>query len=348
MKTRIKLIAFLFAITFNANVIGQTEYKVGITGFYNVENLFDTINDPTIEDEEFLPHGDKVWNTKKYQEKLDNMAKVISEIGLDYTPDGVAVLGLSEVENRTVIQDLVKQPPIKDRKYKIVHEQSPDERGIDVALIYNPKYFEYEDHKAIELPLEDDDGEPDYTRDILHVWGKFDGEAMHFLVNHWPSRSGGEAATTHKRQKGAKLCKEVADSLMKADPMAKVIIMGDLNDDPVSASVDEVLNPERKKRKVKEGDLYNPFYNFFKEGIGTGAYRDSWNLFDQVILSYGLVEDKQKGYRLYKAGIFSKDYLLQKTGNFKGYPFRTFGGDRYMGGYSDHFPVYCVFVKPVR
>ncbi len=347
MKTYSLLILFYLIYCFLPSGYGQKEYKVSLIGFYNVENLFDTINDPNIKDEEFLPEGEKVWTGEKYREKLGNMARVIHDIGLSYSADGLAVLGLCEVENRSVIEDLVKEDLIMDRNYQVVHEDSPDKRGIDVALIYNPKYFEYEGHHSIHVNLQEDDEKSRPTRDILHVWGQLDGEMMHFFVNHWPSRSGGEAVTTLKRQKAAGIVKKVADSLMNSDPMAKIAIMGDMNDDPVSTSIDKVLDAERKRNRVNEGELYNPYYSYFKEGIGTGAYRDSWNLFDQIILSYGLTEKEQEGYQLYKAGIFSESYLIQKTGHFKGYPFRTFGGSLYQGGYSDHFPVYCVLVKPM-
>lgn len=346
MRTYSLLILFYLFYCFLPSGYGQKEYKVSLIGFYNVENLFDTINDPNINDEEFLPEGEKVWTSAKYEEKLENMARVIHDIGLSYSADGLAVLGLSEVENRMVIEDLVAEDIIRERNYQIVHEDSPDKRGIDVALIYNPKYFKYKGHHSIHVNLQEDDEKSRPTRDILHVWGQLDGEMMHFFVNHWPSRSGGEAVTTLKRQKAAGIVKKVADSLMNADPMSKIAIMGDMNDDPVSASIDKVLNAERKRHKVNESELYNPYYSYFKEGIGTGAYRDSWNLFDQIILSYGLTEKEQEDYQLYKAGIFSENYLIQKTGHFKGYPFRTFGGSLYQGGYSDHFPVYCVLVKP--
>ena len=325
---------------------GQNPYKVGIVGFYNLENLFDTIKDPTIRDYEFLPDGERVWNTEKYTQKLQNMARVISEIGTNYSPDGVAVLGVSEIENRSVLEDLVQQEAITKRNYQIVHEDSPDERGIDVGLIYNPKYFTYQGHDNVFVKLSRSDGSPDYTRDILHVWGLFDGELIHFLVNHWPSRGGGQAASNHKREYAASLNKKIADSLMQSDPMAKVVIMGDLNDDPISPSVKDVLNVQRKRNRVQEGDLFSAYHKLFRKGIGTLAYRDTWNLFDQIILSYGLVEEQQDGYRLYKANVFSKDYLYTKQGNFRGYPFRTFGGSLYQGGYSDHFPVYCVLIKP--
>jgi hypothetical protein len=323
----------------------QQNYKIAAVGFYNFENLFDTLDTEDVRDTEFTPTGSKVWNTKRYQAKLDNLAKVVAELGTDVTPDGVAVLGVSEIENRSVLEDFVKHPLIKDRNYQIVHQDSPDERGIDVALLYNPKYFELKGHVNLFVELYRD-GEPDYTRDVLLVSGNFDGEPMHFMVNHWPSRSGGEAASQPARNKAALVCKTAADSIFAEDPKAKIIIMGDLNDDPISPSVKEVIGAKTNRRKVRKGEFYNPMYELYRKGIGTLAYRDAWSLFDQMILSDGLLDERQEGYQFYKVRIHNPRYMLQKHGRFKGYPFRTFGGNEYLGGYSDHFPVYIFMVKP--
>jgi len=325
----------------------QQEYKVGAVGFYNFENLFDTIDTEDVRDTEFTPAGEKLWDSERYQTKLDHLAKVVEELGTDVTPDGLAVLGVSEVENRSVLEDFVAHPLIKDRDYQIVHEDSPDERGIDVALLYNPKYFELDTFQNLFVELYRD-GEPDYTRDVLVVSGKFDGEPMHFLVNHWPSRSGGQAASQPGRNKAAMVNKLAADSIMEAQPGAKVIIMGDLNDDPISPSVKEVIGAKRKKRQVDPGEFYNPMYDLYKKGIGTLAYRDAWSLFDQLLLSHGLIAgDMEEGYQFYQVRIHNPKYLLQKKGRFKGYPFRSFGGSEYLGGYSDHFPVYLFLVKAI-
>lgn len=345
MQKTFILIAVL--VLSSITVQAQQQYKIGAIGFYNFENLFDTLDAPDIRDEEFTPSGDKLWNSKKYQEKMGNLAKVVSELGSDLTPDGVAVLGVSEVENRSVLEDFVKHPLIEDRNYQIIHEDSPDFRGIDVALLYNPKYFKPLGHKAIPLLIYNSSGKRKTSRDILYVAGEFDGEPIHLLVNHWPSRGGGEAATQPYRNAGALICKQVCDSLMQVDPKAKVIIMGDLNDDPISPSVKEVLNAQSKKKKVRQGGLYNPMYELFRKGAGTLAYRDAWSLFDQMLISKGLLEDEE-GYRFYKVVVHNPPYLLQKSGRFQGYPFRTFGGDTYLGGYSDHFPVYSFLVKPIK
>ena len=346
MKQSLLFLAFVFCLTINTSAQKQ-EYKVGAIGFYNFENLFDTLDAPDIRDEEFTPAGSKLWNSQKYQEKLSNLDRVVSELATDLTPDGVAILGVAEIENRTVLEDFVQQPLVKDRNYQIVHYDSPDFRGIDVALLYNPKYYEVIGSKAITLPIYNDDGTARKTRDILYVAGLYDGEPLHVLVNHWPSRRGGEAATQEYRNAGALQCKIICDSLMKEDPNLKVIIMGDLNDDPISPSVKKVLNAKRDKDKVKDNGFYNPMADFFRKGFGTLAYRDAWSLFDQIILTKSFVDSDTKGYQFYKAIVHNPKYLYQKSGRFKGYPYRTFGGNEYLGGYSDHFPVFVYLIKPI-
>lgn len=325
----------------------QQQFKIACIGFYNVENLFDTVDSPDTNDEEFLPEGTRHWTPEVYREKQNNLARVISELGTELTPDGVAILGVSEIENRQVLEDLVKQPALASRNYQIVHFDSPDRRGIDVGLIYQPKYFTVTGSKALPLMIYGDDGNRIFTRDILYVAGLLDGEPVHVLVNHWPSRRGGEAATQPFRNAGALVCKNVKDSLLQLDPNAKVIVMGDLNDDPTSPSVKKILAGKSKKSAVKDGDFYNPMYDYFKKGIGTLAYRDAWSLFDQIIVSEGLVAEDQYGFRFYKAQVYNEKYLIQQTGQFKGYPFRTFDFDNYIAGYSDHFPVFIYLIKPL-
>ncbi len=344
MKVKIAFF-ILSAFLFRTASAQEKQYRVGAIGFYNFENLFDTEDDPAINDEEFTPDGLRKWVPNLYQEKLSNLAQVVSELGTELTPDGVAILGVAEIENRSVLEDFAKQPKVADRNYQVVHFDSPDRRGIDVALLYQPKYFKVTGSRAIPLVIHDDAGERIYTRDILFVSGEFDGEALHVLVNHWPSRSGGEARTQSFRNAGALLCKQVSDSLTKADPAAKILIMGDLNDDPVSPSVRKILAAEGNLKDVRTRGFYNPMFELYKKGIGTLAYQDAWSLFDQIILSKGLLNPRNSGYRFYQVNIHNPSYLYQKSGHFKGYPFRTFGGDVYMGGYSDHFPVYVYLIK---
>ena len=323
----------------------KKEYKIGAIGFYNFENLFDTLDAPDIRDEEFTPGGSRLWNTEIYQEKLDNLTQVVSEIGTDLTPDGLSILGVSEIENRSVLEDFAAHPNVVDRNYQIVHIDSPDRRGIDVALLYQEKYFKVQHVEARPVLIYQDNGDRRYTRDVLYVSGLYDGEPLHIMVNHWPSRSGGQAASQPNRNAAAQVCKEVCDSLTALDPAAKIIIMGDLNDDPSSPSVKEVLQAKRKKESVRQGGLYNPMYGYFKRGIGTLAWRDAWNLFDQIIVSYGLINGEMQGAQLYQTHIYNKDYLVQKEGQYQGYPHRTFSGNTYIGGYSDHFPVFLYLIK---
>jgi hypothetical protein len=315
-------------------------------GFYNLENLFDTIDDPNTDDAEFTPKGSGKWDSQKYYTKLNNLALAISQIGDDYTKDGPMIMGVSEVENRQVVEDLVNTPPLKSMGYKIVHYESPDKRGIDVALIYRGKFFQVTSSKAHPLKLP---GQPDWTtRDILQVDGILDGDRIHVLVNHWPSRSGGEAESVGKRDAAADLCRSVAQEIFKTEPNAKIIIMGDLNDDPTDESLMKHLQIKTKPEKLAQGDLFDPMWQMYKDGMGTLAYRDNWNLFDQIIVSAPLLDKSAPGYRFLKAKVFNKKFLIQKDGMYEGYPFRTYGGGVYQGGYSDHLPVFIVLVKEIN
>lgn len=325
---------------------GTEDYMVAAIGFYNLENLFDTIDSPTTNDADFLPSGRLLWNTEKYLSKQTNMARVISQMATDITPDGVAVLGVSEIENKKVLEDLVVQPDLKDRQYKIVHFDSPDERGIDVGLLYQEKYFTVQGALSYPVPLKDPKtGEEDHTRDILYVSGVFKGDPVHLMVGHWPSRRGGESGSAWARAAAAGVCRHIADSLLAINPQAKIIVMGDLNDDPTNKSVAQVLRAKGESENLKDGAFYNPMYDLYKDGTGTLAYRDAWNLFDQMVLSEGFVSKSTGGWQLYKTKIFRQPWLFQTEGAFKGYPFRTFVGDIFINGYSDHLPVYLLFLK---
>lgn len=348
IQTLLKSLVFLAIFSAPVLVFAQPgkDYKVASIGFYNLENLFDTIDSPTTNDVDFLPQGRLAWNTERYISKQANMSKVISQLATELTPDGVALLGVAEIENRKVLEDLVAQPDLKGRNYQIVHYDSPDERGIDVALLYQPKYFQVLGSKAAPVALKDPKtGLVDYTRDILYVAGKFDGEPIHVMVGHWPSRRGGEVGSGWMRAAAASVCKHLADSIQAVDPDAKIVIMGDLNDDPDNKSLTQFLKARRSTENLKQAELYNPMYDLYKEGNGTLAYKDSWNLFDQMVVSKGLVNKSSGGWQMYKAHIFRQPWLLQTTGAFRGYPFRTYVGDIFINGYSDHLPVYLYFLK---
>lgn len=335
---------FFFFFTFSLFLSAQRSFQVGCIGFYNMENLFDTLDAPQVRDEDFTPQGSYRYNTAIYVDKLDKLAQVVAELGIDVTPDGVAILGVAEIENRKPLEDFVKHPKISSRNYQIVHYDSPDERGIDVALLYQTKYFKVVSSRPVRINLPNND----FTRDVLFVSGLYNGEVLHILVNHWPSRSGGEAVSQPLRNVAATVCKGIIDSLTQADANAKIILMGDLNDDPSSPSVRQILDAKAKKDQVKPGDLFNTMYDFYKKGIGSLAYQDSWNLFDQIIISSGLVNSKVGGYQFYQAQIYNKPYMCQQTGQFKGYPLRTFVGTNYMGGYSDHFPTFIYLIKELK
>ncbi len=343
MKNFIAVITTLFL---SLHLFAQKgEFKIAAIGFYNLENLFDTIDSPTTNDADFLPGGRLHWNSEKYWSKQGNLAKVISQLGTERTPDGLALLGVCEIENRSVLEDLVAQPLLKSRNYQIVHYESPDERGIDVGLLYQPKYFTVTGSKSIPVYLFEKDSARDYTRDVLYVSGQFDGEPLHVLVNHWPSRSGGESASAWRRAEAARMCRQVVDSLTALDPNAKIIVMGDLNDDPNNKSLTQVLRAVRSTDKMKAGEMYNPMYDLFMTGEGTLAYRDAWNLFDQMVLSRGLVWKKAGGWQFFKPVVFRRPWLFQEEGAFRGYPLRTFVGDIFLNGYSDHLPVYTLLIK---
>lgn len=276
------------------------------------------------------------------------MADVISKIGVDIAYNSPAIIGVSEVENREVLEDLVNDSLLIKKDYGIIHYHSPDARGIDVALLYQKQLFTPTSTSSHELKIYDDTSRKRvYTRDQLLVSGNLDGDLIHIIVNHWPSRSGGEAKSRPKRVAAAKLSKQLVDSLQVVDPYAKVFIMGDFNDDPTNASVKTVLNAKRDKKKVEFKDIYNPYESMFKNGIGTTAYRDAWSLFDQILITAPLLKKDFSSYRFYKAGIFNENFLIQKSGRFKGYPYRSFGYSGFTEGYSDHFPVYVYLIKEI-
>ena len=346
MNKHILFALVILALALQINHVSAQEqqaYKVGLVGFYNLENLFDTIDDPNKNDEEFLPQGGNQWNTEKYLNKLHNMAHAISTIGTDITPDGVAVLGLCEMENRHVLEDLVAQPEIKNRNYQIVHYDSPDRRGVDVGLIYNPKYFKLTNSKSYRTIVPND---PEFiTRDQLVVSGLFDGEPMHFIVMHWPSRAGGEKRSMPGRIAAATLCRNIADSIMREDQNAKIIMMGDYNDYPDSKSVTNYLRASGDMKDLRDGEFYNPMYDLHKKGYGTNYYRDAPGVLDQMILTPALVPTGYDTYQFKNAKVHNKEFLKQHGGKYNGYPFRTFGSGVWMGGYSDHFPVYVILLK---
>ena len=347
--------SFLTAVTilictvvFSQKLDENKRYQVACVGFYNLENLFDTIVDldtNKILQEDFTPKGHKKWDTKKYNHKLLNIASVIAKLGVETNPDGPGVLGVCEIENRSVLEDLIKTESIRSRGYKIVHHEGPDRRGIDCALLYNPKYFTPSSSRSFTLKMPDDT--TFHSRDQLLVTGDFLGEKIHFIVLHWPSRRGGEKKSRPKRIQAAKLSKSIIDSIQAEEPDAKIVLMGDLNDDPTSSSVKDFLKAGENTSNVDGNDLFNCMMGLYKKGIGTLAYRDNWNLFDQFVLTPSLITDKNdfSSFKYFSSIIYNKQFLKNQEGNFAGYPYRTYVGSTFMGGYSDHFPVYIFLVK---
>lgn len=320
-------------------------YKIRTIAFYNVENLFDTVNDTLIFDDDRTPNGTFNWTNGRYQKKIENLAQVISKVGADMTSTSPDIVGLCEVENIKVLEDLVSNSVLQKNDYGIVHFDSPDDRGIDVALLYKRTAYNPISFKSHRLLLFDEDGNRDYTRDQLVVGGYLDNEQVHFIVNHWPSRRGGELRSRPLRVKAAQLTKRILDSLNYQNPNSKVIVMGDFNDDPINISLKKILNSKGKQKQLDSISLFNPMEKLFRKGVGSLAYRDKWNLFDQFLLTPNFVEKNKPHYTYWKAGIFNPDYLQNKNGRYKGYPFRTYVGTTYQGGYADHFPVYLHLIK---
>lgn len=339
MKKGLLLIAVLLCVIVTAK--GQSEQRnSAVIGFYNLENLFDTINDPLINDEQFLPDGDYQWNTERYQRKLANMSKVISMIAADYGRP--VALGVSEVENEQVLIDLVNHPNLKPYNYGVAHHDSPDRRGVDVALIYQKDRFQVIDKVPYRLVTADTGFR---TRDQLLIKGVIDGyDTIHIIVNHWPSKLGGEKRSMPKRIAAAELSKHISDSIMQSNPAAKVVIMGDLNDNPNAKSLLNFLGPKKKAKDTHVNELFNPMYELYMKGIWSYVYRDEPNVIDQIIVSYGLLHTKV-GFQFSSAQIFRANFLLTKTGSYEGTPFRTYAAGTYLGGYSDHLPVYIILNK---
>ena len=394
MKQLLFLIFSFFHISFSAQI-----KRVATIGFYNVENLFDTIQSADYIDtslpknhinfhrsipldslkyleitnnykgpwdyekmkgkkivrkqslsEDFTPKSSKNYTYDIYQQKLKNIAQVISEIGTKYTKTAPVIVGLAEVENRQVLKDLVKQDALKKYNYGIEHYNSFDARGIDVALIYQKKRFLVTQSYKKELVIYREDGKREYTRDLLVVVGILDSEKVAFFVNHWPSRRGVEAVSMPKRNAAANLLKQEMDAIKEKNPNIKLIAMGDFNDDPISPSFKNYVKAVGSEKELSEEYPYfNPMYKMYKKGIASLAYQDAPNLFDQIIYSKNLVSDKIKEeYTAYKTEVFAPAYLINKQGNYKGYPFRSWSGNQFTGGYSDHFPVFTILQKEIK
>ena len=339
----------------------ERQYNLYGVMFYNLENLFDTINTNGTYDLEFSPAGARQWNHEKYWLKQHNMASAIAQITTPGTPDGPALIGVSEIENITVLQDLVRQPELKSRRYQIVHHDSPDRRGVDVGLLYNPRLFKVlnvtnqrlEKRYFEELDYEDQFSENFRTRDQLCVTGMLAGDKVSVLVNHWPSRLGGQEQSSYLREAAAEMARQTIDSLLRDDPNQGIIFMGDLNDDPQDKSCSEALGAKREMADCPgDGTCFNPWWNILGRGIGTLGYRGNWNLFDQIIFTdYFLrnYESKDKPTLTFlRAEVLNRKFLRSSEGERQGYPLRTHSGGIFLNGYSDHFPTMIYLVKEIK
>ena len=352
---RIVIIALVFLA--GLSIHAQTRQKY-VVGFYNLENLFDTYDDPVKNDEEFLPEGKNQWTEVKYQKKLFNMATVIAEMA-KANKAFHTILGVSEIENRLVLEDLVSHPLLSDANFQIVHYDGPDRRGVDVGLLYRADQFEYMGSESIPFSFEDTQvpitlskEEQDYfrTRDILMVHGLIDGEHIAFYVAHLPSRIGGKGSDL--RSLGADIIKRHSDRLSQKYPGIKMIVMGDMNDDPHDDSMSKWLGAVRNIEDTQKGGFFNPFWDMLLDGYGSLGYRDVWSIYDQVIPSETLVNAPENTLKVQKIGkkgyygaIFKRPFMVTQQGQYKNYPFRTFSNGKFVNGYSDHFPAYIVIGK---
>ena len=346
MTKRLLSLAIIVLLT-SAQLFAQNQgRKMQVAGiaFYNLENLFDTIpNNPEGRDVEFTPAGQRQWTGDKYWSKINNLARAISHFTSKTTPNGPAIIGVSEIENRSVLDDLVADSQLRPWNLQVVHHDSPDARGVDVSLLYNPRYFKVENvtnHRLSEVPFR--------TRDQMCVVGKLLGERIAVIVNHWPSRLGGQEKSSPNREAAARLSRAIADSLWRVDPNMGVIIMGDLNDDPQDKSCAVVLNAKRDRKDAESHGFYNPFWKKLDEGIGTLAYKSSWNLFDQIILSGNLANGADNKWHFWKADVLNFDFLKDTEGTRQNYPKRTFASGVWLDGYSDHFPTEIFLVRYIE
>lgn len=322
-------------------------YGVYAIAFYNLENLFDTEDDPTNKgDDPFLPNGAYNWTPEKYQQKLHNIAYAISKLAKEHCPGGPAAIGVAEVENRKVLEDLVATEPLASMGYKVIHFESPDHRGIDVGLLYNPRLFHVEKCVTYEYHYEP---KPWYhTRDQLLVRGIMAGEPVNILVNHWPSKYGGPKTSIPLRNHAAKLSRHIADSVCAASSKNKMIVMGDLNDDPDADCCAKVFGAAPTVKSTPRGGYFNATWPLFTRGIGTLCYQDVWGLYDQQMISANFLRKNAKRLKFWKTEVFNPDFLITKSGKKKGYPKRSFLGRKWDNGYADHFPTITYYIKEMK
>ncbi len=349
---KMKKIALLIVVVLAVVSILHAQKQSGLyaVAFYNQENLFDTIHDAGKNDYDFLPDGTYQWNKTKYEHKLRNMAKVLLELGEDRLRGvGASIIGMSEVENSRVLDQLIALPDMRKRGFKYVHIEGPDKRGIDCALLYNPKFFKPTKSFLKPYAKERPSDRKFNTRGFLTVQGTLAGDPLTVIVCHWPSRG----SESYYREWAARQVRSLVDSIQGADPNQRIIVMGDVNDDPDNASMSKYLRARRKMQDVGKNDFYNPWWDVLRtDGKGTVSYQGKWNHFDQIVLSQNLLDIRQKkdyshltltGYH-----IFTRPYLLQPSGKYKDTPLRTISGGRWVDGYSDHLPIVTYLTKETK
>ena len=357
MRRILMMISLLLVLAVSVTAQDKRSYVIG---FYNLENLFDVYDDPVKNDEEFLPDGTNKWTEAKYQKKLTNMAKVIKEMAKE-NGRYHTILGVSEIENRLVLEDLVMQPEIADANYQIIHYDGPDRRGVDVAMLYKPEQFTFLDSESIPYTFEGSSidfvmnkEEQDYfkTRDVLMVHGLIDGEHFAFYVAHLPSRSGDKKGSNQLRDRGGEIMYDHAMKMMEKYPGIKIVCMGDMNDNPTDPSMAEYLHGKENIEDMGEYDFYSPYIRMLKDGHGSLAYRGVWSIYDLELVNYALAHAPDGGLKItplgkkgYNGHVFKKPFLTNQKGQYKGTPYRTFSNGAFIGGYSDHYPTYIVISK---
>ena len=349
MKKQLFMLMLLVLVCTTASA--QRKLAGYAVGFYNLENLFDYTHDEGKNDYEFLPDGSYHWNEMKYTHKLHNMSRVLAEMGTDKIPDGCAFIGVSEVENDHVLTDLVAQPSLAARNFKFCHIEGPDRRGIDCALLYNPKYYKVNNVKLVPYVPELAKDSTFKTRGFLTVSGELAGEHVDVIVCHWPSRFSG----SFYRETAGREVRAVKDSLLKDDRNVKVFIMGDMNDDPFDESMVAYLHGKETIAEMTPQDYYNPYLSMIKAGYGSLCYQGTWCIYDQELINYNLAVAPEGGLKIqpvtkgrgvwYDGVIFKRPFMTTHKGQYKGYPFRTFSNGAFVGGYSDHYPTYIVLGK---
>jgi len=338
---KILLFSLIISVNYLAGCVQKSNEHSIAVAFYNCENFFDPADNLAKDDEDFTPDGKYHYTQKIYEQKLHNIATVIQSMD---GADGPAIIGLAEVENSTVLNDLLRQPEIARRDYKYEWYDGPDPRGINVAMLYNPKYFRVLHSEPLHVDLSATDNKS-ITRDVLHVLGILAGDTVHAFINHWPSRIGGEDESGPKRAIAARVNRDAINALMQQNPNTKVILMGDFNDNPTDNSITGILGAKGDEQQVAVYGLFDPWANIYQAGNGTECFKHSWNLFDQIIISSTLL--KSGNNRLYyeHAQIFKPEFIIDHYKGHEGEPHRSFVGTHWINGYSDHFPVMMYFCR---